>query len=95
MADKLTFDWNEANIEHIARHDVTPTEVEQFFENDPIDINFEVVNGENRWTALGHASSLHFLIVVYTLRDEAVRTVTVREASRNLRVRYLALKGVV
>ena len=28
------FDWNEANIEHIAEHDVTPDEVEEVFSDE-------------------------------------------------------------
>ena len=30
------FDWDDANIEHIARHGVKPEEVEQAFANDPL-----------------------------------------------------------
>ena len=42
----MQFDWKEANIAHIARHDVTPEEAEQVVENDPIDAGAVLRNGE-------------------------------------------------
>lgn len=72
----LNFEWDEANIEHIGRHDVRPEEVEQFFFNDPIDLDFEVVDGEDRWTAMGHTNDLRTLVVVWTMRDYSIRVVT-------------------
>jgi uncharacterized DUF497 family protein len=30
------FDWDDANTDHLARHGVTPEEVEQAFANDPL-----------------------------------------------------------
>lgn len=48
MADEIRFDWDEANIGHIARHGVTPEEAEESMLNDPIDTAYEVVNGEGR-----------------------------------------------
>jgi hypothetical protein len=53
VADELVFDWDEANLAHIARHKVTPEEVEQVFANDPMDLSAEVVNGEERYTSVG------------------------------------------
>jgi uncharacterized DUF497 family protein len=36
MARAAKFDWDDANAGHIARHGVTPEEVEQAFANDPL-----------------------------------------------------------
>jgi hypothetical protein len=52
MAD-FAFDWDDANVDHIARHGVTPLEIEQVFANQAVDIDFDVVDGEDRWTRLG------------------------------------------
>jgi uncharacterized DUF497 family protein len=62
----LVFDWDEANRSHIARHHVTPGEVEEVFENDPFDVGFEIVKGEPRWTSLGHTDRWRILMVVWT-----------------------------
>jgi hypothetical protein len=43
----VALDWDEANIAHIGRHGVTPDDVIQTFSNDAIDLNYEVVNGED------------------------------------------------
>jgi len=41
VADKIRFDWDEANVEHIARHNVTPQEIEQVFANGVKDAGFD------------------------------------------------------
>jgi hypothetical protein len=44
--DDVRFDWDQANAEHIARHSVKPNEAEQAIRNDPLDMNYEVTDGE-------------------------------------------------
>ncbi len=34
MGPEIEFDWDEANIGHLARHSVLPEEAEQFIRND-------------------------------------------------------------
>jgi hypothetical protein len=84
MADALGFDWDQANTEHIASHQVTPEEVEQVFANDEMAIDYDVIGGEERWTAVGETDQV---------RDESVRTVTAYEAGPRVRSEYLAVKG--
>ncbi len=45
---QIEFDWDEANIGHLARHSVRPEEAEQVILNDPVDIGMEIVEGEER-----------------------------------------------
>jgi len=35
---EIEFDWDEANIAHLARHTVTPEEAEQVMLSDPVDL---------------------------------------------------------
>jgi uncharacterized protein len=93
MADVLRFDWDQANKGHIVSHHVTPEEVEQVFANDEIDIDYDVIGGEERWTVIGETDQTRVLIVVFTMRDELVRTVTAYEASVRTRTEYLTAKG--
>jgi len=86
---ELIFDWDEGNRSHIARHHVTPQEVEQVLRNDPFDVGFEIVKGEQRWTALGHTNRWRILMVVWTERRDAVRPVTVLMPPKALRKKYL------
>ena len=93
MSDELSFDWDEDNVQHIARHDVTPDEVEQVFWNDPLDIDFDAIRGEERWTSIGHTNLLRVLVVVWGMRDASVRPITALEASKMARIGYLRTKG--
>ncbi len=93
VAEELVFDWDEANIEHIARHNVTVEEFQQIFANDPFDLDMEVVDSEERYASVGHTNGLRVLIIVWTMRGETTRPVTAFEASERLAKRYLAEKG--
>ena len=94
MADELTFDWDEANIGHVARHSVTPEEVEQVFANDPMDLGADVVEGEERYTGVGHTKRLRVLVLVWTIRGDTTRPITAFDASERLATRYLAERGI-
>jgi len=50
---EIEFDWDEANIGHLARHSVLPEEAEQVILNDPVDLGMEIVEGEERYLSLG------------------------------------------
>ena len=82
MADGLGFDWDEAN-----------TGVAEVFANNEMDIDYDVIGGEQRWTVVGETDEARVLIVVYTMREALVRVVTAFEASSRMRVHYFAMKG--
>ncbi|MGA9625593.1 MAG: BrnT family toxin [Bryobacteraceae bacterium] len=94
MDEAIRFDWDKANTEQIARHGVKPEEAEQALENDPVDLNYEVVKAEDRWTSIGHTDRLRVLKLVWTLRDDIVRLVTALDASKNEAREYLQAKGI-
>jgi uncharacterized DUF497 family protein len=91
--DDLAFDWDKANVDHIARHRVSRREVEQLFANKAVDIDFDMVNGEERWTSIGHTNQLRILVVVWTMREESIRPVTVFDAATELAKEYLTIRG--
>jgi uncharacterized protein len=75
--DNLNFDWDDANISHIAEHDVTREEAEEALTGDPLEMNFEVgEDGEQRWSYLGETARSRLLYLVITLRGEKIRVVT-------------------
>jgi uncharacterized DUF497 family protein len=79
----VEFDWDDANIAHIARHDVVPAEVQEaFFDNDAFNKPHDLRNGEVRYTMLGQTRAGRLLAVVYAIRNGAVRPVTAYTASR-------------
>jgi uncharacterized DUF497 family protein len=93
VADELAYDWDTANVAHIARHSVTPEEVEECFANDPMDVGGEVMDGEERYTSVGHTNTLRVLVVVWAMRGDALRPITAFDASERLKKRYLAERG--
>ena len=84
---------NDANIEHIARHDIRPAEVGEVLAIEAMDLGYEVVNGEERWTSIGHTSAMRILVVVWTTRGELVRPITAFEAGKKLAAEYVRQKG--
>jgi uncharacterized DUF497 family protein len=94
VPEKLTFDWNRSNVAHIGRHKVTWEEVEQVFTNDPVDLAAEIVEGERRYTSVGHTDLLRVLVVAWTMRGEAIRAVTAFKAPKKLAKRYLTEVGL-
>ena len=89
VADDLVFDWDEENKAHVARHNVTPEEVEQVFANDPMDLGAEVVDGEERYTGVGQTNRLRVRVLAWTMRGDATRPITAFDASERLAKRYL------
>ena len=81
-------------MKHIAHHGVTPSEAEAAVADDPLDFSYEVVAGEERWTTVGHSSQMRILIVTWTFRQEKIRVVTARQATKRLRGDYLRAKGL-
>jgi uncharacterized protein len=93
MADGLVFDWDKANESHIARHNVTREEVEQAFTNEPLDLEAGTVDGEERYTGVGHTERLRVLVLVWTMRGDVTRPITAFAATERLAKRYLKAKG--
>lgn len=82
------FDWDSANIDHITFHGISPEEVEQVIENNPIDVLRYLRNGEERLNQVGETDVGRVLVVVTTERDEMVRVVTAHQADRPMRKFY-------
>ena len=80
--DNSLFDWDTANIAHIDEHEVAPEEAEQAILSEPLDVGFDVVNGEERWSYLGETDEGRILRVLITMRGERIRVVTAFEPSR-------------
>jgi len=81
---EIEFDWDDANIGHVARHSVLPDEAEQVVLNDPVDLGMEIVEGEERHLNLGATVQGRVLLVVTTWRDHRIRVVTAFEPIKRL-----------
>lgn len=83
------FEWDEHNTSHIRRHEVTQAEAEEAL-TDPhlVDMPTYSTRYERRWAVLGATRQGRILFVVYTRREDRVRVVTARDASRQERRLY-------
>lgn len=89
----LSFDWDEQNIAHLARHRIKPSDVEEVFHSNPIIRGHEVVDGEDRWTAAGATNALRVLMLVFTIRGENIRPITGWVADRRTKKEYFMERG--
>ena len=76
MANDFEFDWDSKNTKHLAAHKVTPAEFEQVMRNDPLDLDSDVIDGEERYRSIGISNGGRLLLVVYTVRNGKIRAVT-------------------
>lgn len=86
----MGLDWDDANLEHVARHGVEPAEVEEALE-DPDRISIGArrdPSGERRRAVVGRTENSRILTVFLTLRDGHLRPVTARDADEAERRRY-------
>jgi uncharacterized DUF497 family protein len=81
LANGVEFDWDAGNTKHLATHKVTAAEFEELMNNDPLDLDYDVINGEERYRSVGITKGGRFLLVVWTVRDGNVRAITAFPAS--------------
>lgn len=89
----MAFIWDKGNLAHIAEHGVTAAEAEEVLDNDPFDLEVQLVDGEERISQVGSTRAGRVLMVVTTWRKDDLRVVTAFPASPGLRQLYLREKG--
>jgi uncharacterized DUF497 family protein len=81
VAGGIEFDWGAANTRHLAAHKVAAPEFESLMRNSPLDLTYEVVDGEERYRSVGLTESGRLLVAIWTIRDGKVRAITAFPAS--------------
>jgi len=72
----IVFDWDAENIRHLGRHRVTPAEFEELMKGDPLYMEYQGADREERYKVLGATKSGRVLLGVFTLRKGRVRAIT-------------------
>jgi uncharacterized DUF497 family protein len=72
----MEFDWDAANLAHIARHGITPEECEEAYRNGPMVIEVRERKRERRRLCLGETSAARLPTFVITARKDKIRFVT-------------------
>ena len=81
VVSEIEFDWDDDNHSHLAQHQVSPGEFEQLLNNDPVDVDYGLVNDEERFRSVGLTDQGRLLSVVWTVRNGKVRAITAFPAS--------------
>ena len=74
----MDFDWDAENRGHIALHEVRTMETEQVLQNNPVVMQYQEHDGEERVLVLGRTNAGRLLAVIYTERAEKIRVVKVK-----------------
>ena len=89
MIDELDgFAWDEHNVGHISRHEVTPMEVEEAARRPALIVPAQPRGGEQRWKLLGKTTAGRYLVVVFTVRQNKFRAVTAHTMNASERRLY-------
>jgi len=73
------FEWDDKNIEHIARHNVEIDEAEAVFDNRPLIARVQ----EGKYLAIGQTDEGRYLVVVFVRKLGRTRVITARDLSEN------------
>lgn len=85
------FDWDEDNpYKNRERHRVTPEEAEDVFFHESLVVRSDVRHSkrERRYYALGQTSTGRELFVAFTIRQQLIRVISVRDMNRNEKEAY-------
>ncbi len=89
MASAIEFDWDEENSTHLAAHKVAPAEFEQLLNNEPLDLDYDLIDDEERYRSVGLTNVGRLLSVAWTIRNGRVRAITAFPASVSDRKAFL------
>ena len=90
----MEFEWDQRkNQANYAKHKINFELARKVFDDPLAAFRFDrVVNGEERWLAVGKALQLHVLVVVHTCRShadqEVIRIISARRATSRERRLY-------
>ncbi len=85
----IEFEWDDENRRHLSAHKVAPAEFEQLLNNDPLDLDYELIDNEERYRSVGFTNRGRLLSVAWTIRGGKVRAVTAFPASVSDRKAFL------
>jgi uncharacterized DUF497 family protein len=85
----MSFDWDEANIAHIAKHNVSPLEAEEAATHRPIAIEYLTRNGEERFVQIGETLAGRVLLIATTPRNGLIRVITAHDVDLSKRTSYI------
>ena len=89
MKPHLRFEWDEAKrLSNLRRHGIDFAELSEVFETAPLTrLDDRYDYGQRRFFTLGLLKG-HVVAIVHTWKDDVVRVISARRASRNEEIKY-------
>jgi uncharacterized DUF497 family protein len=89
MRNEMIFDWDDANIGHVAEHGVSTADAEDALYNAPLFLGDRTTGDEIRLVYVGVTDDgKHLVVSVMALADERTRVCTAFSASETLTRTY-------
>lgn len=84
LRDVTGFEWDEANVKHIARHNATPSEAEDVFfdTNNVLNEDLKHSIAENRFIIIGKTKEGRLLYQIFTKRGNKIRIISSRDINK-------------
>ena len=93
MPSSHEFDWDNHNERHLADHGVSRTDAEDVLSGNHVLLEFQMEDDEQRWLAVGATRAGRILVIVFAIRNDALRPITGWEADRSTAEIYLEQWG--
>ena len=85
LVKAATFEWDEQNVDHLARHQVEPDEAEAVVDNEPLIVR----TGDGKYLAYGQTDEGRHLLVVFVRKaGSLIRVITARDLTDAEKKRY-------
>lgn len=84
LTDVIEFEWGEANIAHIAKHNVIPNEAEEVFfdKNNAWNEDLKHSKVEERYLIIGKTKGKRLLYQIFTVRGNKIRVISSRDINK-------------
>lgn len=83
LPEPIAFEWDKGNLfKNLHKHDVTYQEAEEMFSSDPLIVTGDKEHSlprERRYWALGKTKSSRKLFAAFTIRNNKIRVISVRD----------------
>ena len=97
LPNPITLEWDRGNInKNFKKHHVNNQEAEEMFSNEPFLISEDIKHStklEQRFQALGKTKTERKLFVTFTIRNDKIRIIFVRDMNKKEEVTYEAIKN--
>ncbi|MBU2632333.1 BrnT family toxin [Patescibacteria group bacterium] len=87
----IAFEWDKGNIDkNLKKHEVSSQETEEVFFNKPFIVVEDKKHSlrEQRFQALGKTSKQRKVFLSFTIRENRIRIISIRDMNKNEEVKY-------